>query len=386
MTVNSNKNAVKFKKTIRMFKKGSKRSSKVSAIMATLSFAFIISVFTLPAYASSGTILIGTSTPPSNPNQSVVYGGNVNLYLGGVTWSGTQFSLYMSRDSLTQISAGDNLYTPLFNVSDLNNNVVVPVTNGTMSWNIGYKWVNGSIPKSPTIVSIPGGANFIKASDGGTTVAKSDTSINITGSFHVHTLNTGPGGGAILLEGHAFTANGTANIEYLNPTTASFVPLVSNVTVNSLGNFLYNTNAPDLMLNNPAGDNPPQSNVITFRALDSSNGIYYNTSSPLTYTEMRRGLSQIGNAVATGLFGNNTNLSSAAVGVSQSLVLTGKWFAPGNTSIAYDRTTVGTVTANGTGFFTTTVSLPSVTAGTHQVSITDADGYIFVVWISVVPS
>src|ERR1035437_6521767 len=103
----------------------------------------------------------------------------------------------MSRDNLAALSVSDNLYTPQFNVSDLTRNAITNVANSSMTWTVGFNWVNGSIPKSPVIASTPGGPNFIKASDGAATVAVTDTSINVTGSFHVHSLNTGPGGGAI---------------------------------------------------------------------------------------------------------------------------------------------------------------------------------------------
>jgi len=180
---------------------------------------------------------------------------------------------------------------------------------------------------------------------------------------------SGPPSGIITLEGTGF-AGSSVNISYLNPLTNEWVPITDNLTIPS-ENFSYPTHAPDLLLNNPAGDNSPLFSSIVFRAQDNSNGISYNTTVP--YTEWRRGLTQIGNSTAAGLYGNNTDLSSTLfVENSQSINVSGKWFSPGTATILWDGTTnLGTATIDTTGLFDVNVQVPNTTAGSHILAIND---------------
>jgi cell division septation protein DedD len=180
---------------------------------------------------------------------------------------------------------------------------------------------------------------------------------------------SGPAGGLVTLNGVGFTANSFVNISYLNNTT--WVPIANNVPTTSLQNFTYNFTAPDIQKNSPTGDNQLLSDKIVFHAIDNSNGNSYNTTIP--YTEWRRGLAQIGNTTATGLYGNNTDLSTKVfVQNGQSIAVAGEWFNPGIASLLWDTTTnLGTAPIDQTGVLNATVIVPTTTAGQHMLTIYD---------------
>ena len=180
---------------------------------------------------------------------------------------------------------------------------------------------------------------------------------------------SGPSSGIITLEGIGF-AGSSVNVSYLNPLTNDWIPITDNLAILS-ENFSYVTHAPDLMQNNPAGDNSPLFSSVVFRAQDNSNNISYNTTVP--YTEWRPGLTQVGNSTATGLYGNNTDFSSTLfVENEQSITVSGKWFSPGTATFLWDGTTsLGTAPIDATGLFNVNVQVPKTTAGPHNLTIND---------------
>ena len=191
------------------------------------------------------------------------------------------------------------------------------------------------------------------------------------GTYFTVSPTSGPANGSITLNGIGFTANSSVNISYLNPLSSTWVPIVNNLPTTSAQNFSYTFNAPDLLQNNTAGDNQPLSDNIVFRAQDNSNGHSYNTTIP--YTEWRRGLTQVADQTATGLYGNNTNLATTAfVQNGQSIIVAGEWFSPGTASLLWDGTiNLGTATTDRNGFFNATVLVPTTTAGQHTLTIND---------------
>jgi hypothetical protein len=197
--------------------------------------------------------------------------------------------------------------------------------------------------------------------------------------------NSGPGGSSITLSGFSFTASNSANLSYLNPVTSRWVSLVNGTATAASGQLTYNLNAPDLLLGNSAGDSPSASDNIVFRAQDNGSGLSCNTSIP--YSEWRRGLTRVGNAIPAGLYGNNTNLtSSVVVAVGQTLVVAGAWFNPGDVTILLDDiTAVGTALADETGFFNATVTMPTTTAGQHYMVVEDENAR-FVIAVARMPS
>ena len=217
------------------------------------------------------------------------------------------------------------------------------------------------------------------------TVNNAYVTLNLTYSTAAPTLTvtpaSGPPSGAITLNGAGFTTSGSINITWLNPLTSTWIPIGTVATAS--GNFSYSTTAPDLKQNNPAGDYPPESNNIVFRAQDNSQTI--NITVP--YTEWRRGLSQIGNSAATDLFGNNTDLTGTMFASNgQPLAVVGNWFSPGSVTVLLDSlTSLGNVTVDVTGLLNTTVTMPTTTAGKHALIIRDG-GSDFCVTITRLPA
>ncbi len=184
------------------------------------------------------------------------------------------------------------------------------------------------------------------------------------------TPSEGPAGAAVSLNGESFTTGSTVDIEYLNPTTSTWTLIVEDLPT-SAGGFTYSTTAPDLLQNNPAGDNTALYENVIFKATDNSNGHTYNTTMP--YTEWRRGINQVGSEEATGLFGNNTDLSSTVfVQNGQSLTVAGEWFNPGTATLTWDDSaSLGTAAIDATGSFTATVTAPTSAAGRHKLTVND---------------
>ncbi len=180
----------------------------------------------------------------------------------------------------------------------------------------------------------------------------------------------GPPNGAISLNGFGFTAGSSVNISYLNPITSKWVSIINNSATDS-GNFTYSMNAPDLAQNSTAGDHQAQFDNIIFRAQDNSNSRSYYTTIP--YSQGRRGLIQIGNNEAAGLFGNNTNLASTVfVQNGQFLGISGSWFSPGYASLVFDESlNIGSVSIDETGGFNANIQIPIIAPGQHRLSIND---------------
>ena len=191
----------------------------------------------------------------------------------------------------------------------------------------------------------------------------------IFGTFLDVAPTSGPAGAPITLTGTGFTSGSSVNISYLNPLTSIWTPVTnSNPTQNS--SFTLNLTAPDLMQNNPVGDNPAVYDNIVFRAQDNSKAC--NSTTP--YTEYRRGISQINAATATGLFGNNTNLTqSLFVENTQSMNVIGRNFIPGAVTLLWDSNSLDTTAVDAMGSFSATVQVPVTSAGQHQLTILDVD-------------
>ena len=95
-----------------------KRNMKI--ITALLLTALTLAMFPLAVNASLGNILINVTTVgPSVVGQEVAAGGQIMLNFSGVTFSGGQFYLMMSRDGYSVASTGDLAYSATFDVANL---------------------------------------------------------------------------------------------------------------------------------------------------------------------------------------------------------------------------------------------------------------------------
>jgi len=160
-----------------------------------LTITLLVFLLIAPTYisfvsSSTGYIRVN-STSASAPNQQVQAGGNVNLYFGDVTWSGSELYLLMSHDMNPQLSPGDNIYTPLFSVYDVaDTSATRSYTSNNLTWVVGYHWINGSIPNN-----LPVGNYTIKSLDGVAANAVTDTYIRVTSGVYNATLAITPASG-----------------------------------------------------------------------------------------------------------------------------------------------------------------------------------------------
>ncbi|MBI3859688.1 MAG: hypothetical protein HY296_05545 [Thaumarchaeota archaeon] len=154
---------------------------------------------TVTAVPSGGTLTLASTSvtvPPGSWQVTAIDGVPVapathllTIEFGGVTFSGAQFYLSMSKDGLSAASAGDVRYSPLFTVSDFAANVgtlkAVSNVNGTF-----YIGEYGGIPivVGPTPVFVSSAYKFIKVYDG-TTVAAIQ-SVILTSSAAATTTST----------------------------------------------------------------------------------------------------------------------------------------------------------------------------------------------------
>jgi len=315
---------------------------------------------------SLGRILINSSLSPSLPSQKATAGSNVNLFFGNVKWSTAEFSLLMSGDNLPQVSGGDVAYSPVFSPADLNASEVTTYSTASGSWQVGYNWINGTIP-----TNIAGGSYFFKASGSSFEAAVSDTSITVTGTLRI-TPTSGPACTTMAINGYAFSAGSSTNITYLNPVSSKWISIANNTAIDATGHFTCNAVAPDLLQNQPAGDNAALFDAVVFRAQDNGDGAFYNATT--SFNEFRRGLTQVGSAVAMGLFGNNTDLTALVrTAVGHSLDVVGNGFVPGDVVFLWDGVSLCSAVADESGFFSKALIVPSTSIGTHTLRILDAD-------------
>lgn len=360
-----------------------------------------LAAFPLAAFASTGNIYINppTLTLPINSalNQHYPAGSSVNLYFGGVSFSGGQFILYLSTNGFSDIVTRNNQpdipYSATFDVVNLTDTVATHVYTlpSGLTWTIGSGWVNGSLP-----TAIPGGSYFIKAFDGSqTSVAVTDTSLIVDPGVTVNPTQ-GNAGLAITFSGSAFTIGSLLNLSY-NIGAGAPVYFQNFTTVGSIGNFSVTIPAPDAMQNTLAGANPIVSTAINFGAAFVNGTAVSVVETTVDFTEFARGLVQMRvtgtggaqqNAPAGQVFGNNTVATLTGVGVTKVLRFAGNYFYPGALTTKWDNAAIANTspTINGTGWFNTTLTVPPASNGLHNITFTDGNNVNFVIFVTVVPS
>jgi hypothetical protein len=358
--------------------------------------------------SSSGKIYIN-STSPSKVGQQVQSGGNVSLYFANVMWSlgDPTVYLFMSTNGQTSISSGDFVYTPQFMVNNITSTKTTSFSdNNNGAWTVGNYWVNGTIAQNLAV-----GNYYIKAFDQNSTgsVAVTDTYITVSSQTYNATLNVsppaGPGGVTIQFTGSRYPENSNVTISYYNPTFGTWNFLASTVA-NASGDITASSQAPDLEKSLPAGECPQQFTQISYQAAIGS-----ITYASVSYDEYERGLSVVGNAVATqssqtGLFGNTTGVaepelfgngtdlaSTVNVMSGDTIPISGEWFYPGAVYIRWDSANVvGTVTsaqwqnaeilsrtvAGVNGTFATSITIPQCEAGNHYIQVQDSQTWMTV--------
>ncbi len=350
---------------------------KVSLLLiAMLVSAVALSTIPAPARGSTGNIYINIVSPGPSPVVTVQAGGVVNLTFGGVTFSGGQVTLYFSRNGDSSLdTVNDKPYGPTFIVAKIRTSAYDSATYE--GYTVGYNQIYGAVPKE-----YAGGEWYIKAYDGSTAaVAVTDRPLTVTCLLEV-TPTSGPGQAEIVLKGWGFspTAGNHANLSYFNPISATNTSIVTFLSIDPNGQFIYPMIAPDVLKALVAGNSSIQYTTLTFRAKELTSTDY------VAFNEYWRGLIQVDGKLqlhilpATGyLFGNLSDFYTPGAGLAQvnvsvlgSLILAGQYFHPGPVTIKWDGgPPIGTPMVNGTGFFNTTVTIPITTIGRHFIIIDD---------------
>jgi hypothetical protein len=350
-------------------------------LISLLLLALILPTYFSFVSSSSGSIKINT-TGISTPGQQIQAGGDVNLYFGGVMWDGPQFYLFLSPDGTSQLTSG-SVYTPTFSAYDVADTTkTTNYTGDNGVWIVGDNWVNGSIPSTTAL-----GNYFVKAVDQiGSSVAVTDTYLTVNPiNYNAQLLispSSGPGGVPITFAGSNYPVGSTVVISYLDPVFATWNYLTTAVA-NASGKISASSTAPDLLKSLGSADYPETYTSISYRSTVGA-----QVMSNANYDEYQRGLKTVGNTTAYGLFGNGTNLvSSVRAKVGDSIALSGKWFSPGPIYIRWDGVDVvgtvsssewlnaniiGTTATNGTGYFSTSVTIPVANAGEHYLAVEDS--------------
>ena len=199
---------------------------------------------------------------------------------------------------------------------------------------------------------------------------------------------SGSGGANVQFTGSGYPASTDIGIYYLDPSFGTW-KIWTTATSDSSGELYLNAEIPDLGRSGGSGDSSNISSTISLRS--QINGVVYSYAN---YIQFWRGLSNVGNQVAHGLFGNGTSfVSSIIVKPGDSLSISGKWFHPGVVYVRFDGATVagtvtsaewrnaqviGTTTASSTGSFSTTVTIPIAYQGDHYLSIEDSQTHIII--------
>ena len=358
-------------------------------------------------FASSGDKGAEVNWPASSPNVVAVGGTTLNLHLDGTVisetaWSGSGggISAYETMPAyqmgyglntilnVTKRSVPDVSYdaNPSTGVSVYCNSqwyVVGGTSAGAPQWAaiyaLGHSATNVNLYQKAKLAyssyfrDITSGSNGAFAASLGydcVTGLGSPLTVNFGLELTV-SPTSGPANFPITLNGVGFKVNSFVNISYLNPGTSVWIPIVNNLPISSTQNFTYSVNAPDLLRSNFANDSQPVFDNIVFRAQGNSNSNSCNTTIP--YAEWRRGLTQVSNIAATGIYGNNTDLTTNVfVQNNQSIAIAGEWFNPGNVSLLWDgKTNLGNASTDATGLFNTIIVVPTTFAGRHRLTIND---------------
>jgi len=197
---------------------------------------------------------------------------------------------------------------------------------------------NGTL--SPTTLTIPamsGGLHTFKAQDASANSAVASLTVTAT---VVISPSTGTSGTTVTVTGSGFQSNGTVTITYNGASVATVPSIIQSNTNGSV--------------------------AASFNASPLPSGVY----DVVVSDSVRTATAQFSSVAAARI-----NLIEGKVGTS--VTATGTGFRPrGEVAVNYDGVKVGTGSSDIYGNFTVTFSVPSSSAGLHQVVVTDKSNSI----------
>jgi len=336
-------------------------------------------------------------TPPVSPAYFVID-------FAGVSFSGAQFSLYISTSGLSQLNSSDTAYTQLFNTADFNSGSPGTFTEYQFT---GSVWANGTSPTfwigtlgtDPVVIGpvpfyVPGGDYWIKVYDGSTTfVAVSAQQVTILPNISVLPNDPDapvPAGYPMTVVGAGWPAIGQVNITVWHEDDT--LATSHRLTPNADGTFTWTFPMPDE--GKYFGDTSPE-------ALYNPHVEAFNTTATLLYNspsdpsmDILQDIFYIGRAylyfnsvdyaenpvqeIGPGTYGSGVvDLHGQVLGT---ITVDGEYFFSSGTVNAFaDWGTAGqvalpltfTYAVDDMGFFNATFAVPDLSMGDHLISFVD---------------
>ncbi len=435
----------------RLTRTGPLRTLVLVAVLLASTFALAVPVGVV--HGSIGTAQLAAVDSVPNPNAAVIALDNESVIAGsstvvsidgvaapptnifaisfaGVTFSGSQFQLYMGINGFASIGGSDVLYGPTFSVADF--------ANSTDSWKsyqgalglgltgtfyIGTTKSGTPMVAGPIAMDISDEYGFIKIFDGSLT-SVGVVSGNVVTQPSIANLqvspSSGPAGTPVQIAGGGFPTGIQVNINATYTTTpwvgSSKAHNVAWITHQSTGNGYFTTSATP-MLDTKQVINTKVTGVfpsvpISFFAVNTShvsqvmNPDQVAVGSPV-FKEHSRGIASVTSYDSTGapvdtthgaftpgvLFGNDTGSTGTVGSITVkdlptiSAKVFGKLYVAGNFSyvgspVAFWVNTMSTtfiqmntsapVMPNSLGFWNATVTVPILSGGIHVVLISNA--------------
>jgi len=307
----------------------------------TVAAVFTPAVFNVSARAGTMTAVhVDGLAPPTTPAYFAIQ-------MNGVTFSGSQFSLYLSHDGLSQISTGDILYTGYFQVAQLTAAAISTTTFTGAIWQGGtsptfyYGTVAGAaqVVIGPAPFNIPGGPYYVKVYDGSTTaVAVSTQQLNILPNIFASPTTPIPAGYTVSVTGVAWAIPGLVNVSVSDPAGTA---VSTDVTPDANGAWSWTFAEPDENLRSGTNGIPnwPWATLITAFNTSSATQPQTASSADLTVTTT---VNFIGRA-----FYNFISRDNSGTLVSSSVYNTAM---PGDGTPTFTAKVLGTFYVNGTNF------------------------------------
>jgi hypothetical protein len=354
---------------------------------------------TFTAASSFVAVVAGTDTASADNTTA----GFFAIQFSGVTFSGSQFYLYLSKDGFSDISATDVKYAGIFNVANLGGTYgVLPVqANGTFYAGLvgGVKTLEGPLP-----TQISSDYKYVKVFDGSTTaVAVTAQHVNVQPGLTL-TPTSGPAGTPVTVSAGGFPSDRLIDLTYsyvYYPWSGSSTTRRGNWTTGvNTGSGSFNSTFP--MLDSKQGYNP-NSGVQAVSHIDILAKYQASPHSLLAsaaFDEKTRVLTGVisrnsgggvidRNNLPPGPYGNDTSAAGSNLLQPVDANVLGTLNIAGDDSMVnstvtflFGTTLAGSYVTDGTGHFNATIIVPMLPAGTSQLSvINDGVTYVFAVFI-----
>ena len=307
-----------------------------------------------------------------------------------VSFSGSQFTLYFSKDGLSQVSTGDVRYpgSTFFTVADLTTNAGWHTVHETLGdFHVGQTTGGQEVVVGPLPVNVSNAYQYIKVFDGSTTaIAVGSQTVKLQPNLTL-SATSGPAGKGVLVTGGGFPSNKVIELTYsytYYPWNGASSTKSGNWTTNlstSSGTFIFSGVMIDAkQVYNPNSGLVPSTPIVIAAKYQASPHALLASA---TFNEKSRVLTGVLSFDSTGFpadvrnlppgpYGNGTSTAGANLAQSVNVNVVGSMNIAGNNwlpgtpvTLWIGSTQVGSAVANGTGYFNATITVPVLPQGTY---------------------